>query len=122
MKSTSDDESICRWMGFGKATALAEELLGSPAARALSIVLALIVFCASAVADDAGITLFESKIRPLLLEHCIGCHGSEQQEGGLRLDSRAGWQQGGGSGAAIVPGKPDESLLIKAVSYLDYTF
>src|SRR5207249_3219111 len=35
------------------------------------------------------------------------------------LDSRAGWQEGGESGSAVVPGKPDESLLIKAVRYVD---
>ncbi|HAV64009.1 MAG TPA: hypothetical protein DCY13_16790, partial [Verrucomicrobiales bacterium] len=40
-------------------------------------------------------------------------------KGGLRLDHRAGWEQGGDSGPAIVPGRPDESLLIKAVRYHD---
>lgn len=58
---------------------------------------------------------FEKQIRPLLLERCIGCHGPEKQKGGLRLDSKAGWQTGGDSGPAIQPGKPDDSLLMKAV-------
>ena len=71
----------------------------------------------TAAADDA--VFFESKIRPLFLERCVACHGAEKQKGGLRLDSRAGWQNGGDSGAAVVPGKPDESLLIKAVRYTD---
>ena len=63
---------------------------------------------------------FESKIRPLLIERCYKCHSeAEQIKGGLRLDSRDGWQMGGDTGTAIVPGKPDESLLIKAIRYQD---
>src|SRR5262249_31974721 len=62
---------------------------------------------------------FEGKVRPLLLTRCVGCHGPEKRKGGLRLDSRAGWATGGDSGPAVVPGKPDESLLIQAVRYLD---
>ena len=69
-------------------------------------------------ADD-GVAFFEAKIRPLFLERCVECHGEKKQKGGLRLDSRAGWQKGGDSGAAVVPGKADESLLIKAVRYTD---
>ena len=63
------------------------------------------------------VAFFESKIRPLLADRCIECHGEKKQKGGLRLDSRAAWQAGGDSGKAIAPGKPDESLLIKAVRY-----
>jgi len=62
---------------------------------------------------------FESKVRPILLQHCIKCHGPEKQRGGLRLDSKAGWQTGGESGPAIQPGKPDVSPLIKAVRGAD---
>lgn len=65
------------------------------------------------------VAFFESKVRPLLVERCHECHGEKKQKGGLRLDSKSGWQKGGESGAALVPGKPEESLLIKAVSYLD---
>ena len=64
---------------------------------------------------------FEAKIRPLLAEHCYECHSvrAEQVKGGLLLDSRAGVRKGGDSGAVLVPGKPDESRLLKAVSYRD---
>lgn len=58
---------------------------------------------------------FEARIRPLLAKHCIGCHGPEKQKGGLRLDDRAGWSQGGDTGPALIPGKPDSSNLIHAV-------
>ncbi len=62
---------------------------------------------------------FETKVRPLLVERCLECHGEKKQKGGLRLDSKSGWEKGGETGTAIVPGKAEESLLIKAVSYLD---
>ena len=67
--------------------------------------------------DDSGVTrFFELSIRPLLQEHCVECHGPEKQESGLRLDRREDALRGGSSGLAIVPGAPEKSLLIKAVS------
>jgi len=63
---------------------------------------------------------FESRIRPILVEHCLECHGNSAiTQGGLSLESREAWLQGGDSGPAIVPGAPDESLLWHAVSYRD---
>lgn len=82
----------------------------------------LIALPAAAVnADDAGMEFFEKRIRPLLIEHCLKCHAQDAKKlgGGLLLDSRDGVQKGGDSGAVVVPGKPDESLLIKAVRYTD---
>lgn len=82
--------------------------------------LALIVLYAGGAAAAAEDT-FEKEVRPVLIEHCISCHGPEKQRGGLRLDSRAGWQKGGDSGPAIQPGKPETSLLIKALHGQDGT-
>ena len=67
------------------------------------------------------IEFFESRIRPIFANECYDCHssGSKKLKGELRLDTRAGMLKGGESGAAIVPGKPDESRLIKAVRYKD---
>src|SRR5262249_27982074 len=53
----------------------------------------------------------------LLVEHCYRCHGPEKQKGGLRLDTRDGVLRGGESGPAVVPGKPSESRLVRAVRY-----
>jgi hypothetical protein len=47
------------------------------------------------------------------------CHGSEKQKGGLRLDSRPGWQKGGDSGAAILPHDPEGSLLLRSIRHLE---
>ncbi len=77
-------------------------------------------FCFGAQAAE-GIQFFEKEIRPLLHQHCYECHSTEmgKAKGGLVLDSRVGWEKGGDSGAAIVPGDPEASLLIRAVSYSD---
>lgn len=69
--------------------------------------------------DPAAVQFFESKIRPLLAENCYQCHGPEKQKGGLRLDSRNALIQGGELGTVLVPGKTEESLIIKAVGYKD---
>ena len=67
----------------------------------------------------ADIAFFETKIRPVLADQCYRCHSnqSEKIRGGLRLDTRAATLEGGDSGSALVPGKPDESLLIEAIRY-----
>ena len=66
------------------------------------------------------LNFFESKIRPLLVERCYGCHSSQGTlMGGLRLDTKEGWLAGGSRGPAIIPGQPGQSLLIKAINYKD---
>ena len=82
--------------------------------------LLLVLLPASAPADD-DLAFFESRIRPLLAEHCYECHSARASKvkGGLLLDSRAGVQKGGDSGVVIVPGEPEKSLLLKALSYRD---
>lgn len=60
---------------------------------------------------------FEKRVRPLLISNCFSCHDNSTQMGSLRLDSRAALLKGGTSGAAIIPGDPEKSLLIRAVCY-----
>ena len=60
---------------------------------------------------------FETRIRPVLANKCLKCHGEAKQEGELRLDSLTAMVAGGESGAALVPGHPAESLLIEALNY-----
>lgn len=69
-----------------------------------------------------GIAFFETQIAPILERRCYSCHSHEsgKAKGGLVLDSRHGWEKGGSEGAAIVPGKPEESLLLAAVRYESY--
>ncbi|MEO7318768.1 MAG: c-type cytochrome domain-containing protein, partial [Chthoniobacteraceae bacterium] len=86
---------------------------------AFSLLFCLPVMAGAAGESSAGVEFFENRIRPLLADVCADCHGAKKQKGELRLDSRAGWMKGGASGAVIVPGKPDDSLLITAVRYWD---
>ena len=67
--------------------------------------------------EASHLDFFERRVRPLLSKHCFACHGAaiENPQGNLRLDQRAGLLEGGNRGPAIVPHRPDESLLIQAV-------
>ena len=67
--------------------------------------------------SPAALEFFESKIRPALVENCKVCHSGERPQGNLRLDYRGGWQQGGMSGPAIIPGNVDLSPLIRAIRH-----
>ncbi len=61
---------------------------------------------------------FEKKVRPVLAQNCFKCHSDKVKvKGGLRLDSRATILKGGDNGPALVPGSPDKSRLVEAVSY-----
>lgn len=67
-------------------------------------------------ARDAA--FFEAKVRPILVERCVMCHGPETTKAGLRLDRRASaLEHGGDSGPAIEPGDLEASLLIEAIRY-----
>ena len=90
------------------------------------VALALLVPSAPAAApavaparDKAGVAFFESKIRPVLIQHCYSCHSAEAKKhrGGLRLDSRAAVLKGGDTGAAINLENREQSLLLRAVGY-----
>ncbi|MBX3450655.1 MAG: PSD1 domain-containing protein [Planctomycetaceae bacterium] len=77
---------------------------------------------ASAADDPAGLEFFESRIRPVLVEQCYSCHSADaasqgKLRGGLSLDSRPAMRRGGETGPGIVPGKPDESLVLAALKH-----
>lgn len=67
--------------------------------------------------DPEALKFFELHVRPVLAQQCVHCHGPKKQRGELRLDSREALLKGGESGPAIVPGKPEESLLIEAINH-----
>lgn len=97
------------------------QLVRRPAARLLlgvTCFLSSIQLAVSVRADDS-IAFFEKRIRPVLVEHCYGCHSREagKQQGGLLLDSPDGMRRGGDSGAAVVPRDAEQSLLLEAIRY-----
>jgi cytochrome c553 len=85
---------------------------------ALAVLLAAPAASGQAVdsSEAARIEFFEAKIRPLLAGHCYNCHSaSTNSQGGLRVDDRNGLLVGGSRGPAVVPGDPEESLLLQAI-------
>lgn len=74
--------------------------------------------------DPKAVEFFEAKIRPVLVEQCYSCHsadaeGNKKLKAGLRLDTADAMRKGGDSGPAMVPGKPADSLLVKALKGRD---
>jgi len=81
------------------------------------LLLPFVIF-APLLLGDEGTDFFESKIRPVLVDKCYKCHSADKEKRGeLVLDTKGGWEVGGDSGPAVVPGKPDASLLIEAVRF-----
>ena len=80
------------------------------------LILSLTYFATPAAADEP--LDFIKQIEPILQSHCIDCHGPDEQEGQFRLDRLATMLSGGDSGEpAVVPGKPDESFLLKVIRH-----
>ncbi len=89
-------------------------------------VVAFSVLAGRAAENPAGLSaddlrFFEAKIRPVLSEQCFKCHShqADRVKGSLMLDSRDALLKGGNTGPAVVPGKPDDSVLIQAIRYTD---
>ena len=96
------------------------------AAVRVGVLIAVLALAASVAAPARAQELppddlehFESRIRPVLAERCYQCHGAnpERIQAGLALVDAAGLRAGGDSGPAVVPGSPDESLLIDVIRY-----
>lgn len=73
------------------------------------------VYAADNPAADSPEEVFELRIRPVLVGVCGRCHVGAEPAGGLRLDSREALLAGGSRGPAVVPGRPEESLLLSAI-------
>jgi len=88
---------LCMVVGFGwSALAAAPESPAQPKAPAVD---------------------FKRDVLPILEAKCIDCHGAKEKKGKLDLRTRAAMLQGGNTGAAIEPGKPDKSLLIELIHF-----
>ncbi|HEY4988291.1 MAG TPA: DUF1549 domain-containing protein, partial [Opitutaceae bacterium] len=98
-----------------KAAALALALAAS------SLPLTAAVVAASPPLSAEDLQFFEARIRPVLVDRCYTCHSREADKikGGLMLDTREGMLHGGDTGPAVEPGKPEDSLIVDAISYKD---
>jgi mono/diheme cytochrome c family protein len=76
---------------------------------------------AADAANPEGVKLFEAKIRTILSQNCISCHGEEKQKGGLRLDTRENMLKGGKEDEKVIqvfnPTDPGKSMIIEAIEY-----
>jgi hypothetical protein len=88
---------------------------------AAAVVLAVVGTARAESPTAEGLEFFESKVRPLFVEKCGKCHTAKKaaESGELVLDSPAGIERGGSRGTLFAPGKPTESLLLKAIGYAD---
>ena len=60
---------------------------------------------------------FQRDIAPLFEQHCLKCHGPDEQNGGIRYDQKARVLGIGDSGKhPIVPGQPDQSQLLRRIT------
>src|SRR3954463_3114753 len=83
----------------------------------VSLLLVFFLTATARAADPAprAAEFFETKVRPVLAEHCFSCHGPKKQQAGLRLDSGEAALKGGDEGPVIERGQPEKSALIKAI-------
>ena len=76
-----------------------------------------VLFSIARAEDSPARTVdYERDVKPLLAKHCLSCHGATHPRGGLRLDTASAAIKGGKAGAAVVPGRADESLMMDAVN------
>src|SRR6185295_17810518 len=85
----------------------------------LFVVLLLSSHSLRAQSTADSMEFFETKIRPVLSEHCFACHGPKMQTAGLDLSTKAGFFKGGENGPVVIKGDPENSRLIHAVGYQD---
>ena len=108
----SPSPQLRKWFGvcfpFAGILLLAEAEGGSPPKPGIEIPI-----------SGVAAKFFETNVRPVLINRCLECHGPKKQKGELRVDSLAALLEGGKSGAAITPGHPEKSLLVRAIRHDD---
>ena len=72
---------------------------------------------ALALGADGSAKYFDTKVAPILTRRCLGCHNEELKDGGISSRDRASLLKGGGRGPAVVPGKPEASILVVALRH-----
>lgn len=72
---------------------------------------------AQAAAEPNTAAFYTGSVQPILSSNCYRCHGGMNHRGGLNMDTPAGLLKGGKSGAVIVPGHPEQSLLVKLIRH-----
>jgi cytochrome c551/c552 len=81
----------------------------------LAVCLLALRALAPAQSETTAAQFFDDRVEPILSKRCLGCHNHELKGGGISFEDRDSLLKGGHRGPAIVPGKPDESVMIQAV-------
>lgn len=89
--------------------------------RTLIGALTLLAMWVSGEAADGkdGRISFNEHIKPILRQHCLKCHGNDEQNADLNLEEYGTLLQGGSAGVVVKPGNPDASLLLQAITASD---
>src|SRR3954470_6026792 len=90
--------------------------------RITLIISVLLALAAPAFAAETAPKPTYSQVRAIFAQHCLSCHDSKEQEGGLILETHQSLLEGGGDGAVIVPGKSGESLLVQQIEHAKKPF
>jgi cytochrome c len=83
----------------------------------LGCLAALAVPASAANRSDPGERFFDSRVAPILIKRCLGCHNEQLKNGNISFRDRGSLLQGGGRGPAIVPGRPEESVLVESLRH-----
>ena len=67
------------------------------------------------VPSKAGVRFFDTRVAPILTRRCLGCHNQELNDGGISFLDPQTLLKGGSRGPAVVPGQPEDSVLIHAI-------
>ncbi|TVP98794.1 MAG: DUF1553 domain-containing protein [Planctomycetaceae bacterium] len=115
------------WNGCKERERPRRRILGRTCAASVALAISLLLPAAwgeessEPLPTTSETSFFETKVRPILVEHCYECHSVKAgaAEGGLLVDSRVAIRQGGDSGPGVVPGDPEASLVLTAISHSD---
>jgi cytochrome c len=102
--------SVTKWRRIAVGTAAVS--LG-----ALSVLWQPHAVSAAQTPDPATVEFYQQKVKPIFDANCARCHGGMNHRGGLNIDTMAGMLKGGHDGAVLVPGHPEQSLLIKLIRH-----
>ena len=70
---------------------------------------------AAALARDRPERFFDTRVAPILIKRCLGCHNEELKNGGISFLDRESLLKGGQRGPAVVPGNPGQSVMVQLV-------
>ena len=96
---------------------LAPLITAGVTAATLALALPAVHVDAQSAPDAASPEFYTQKVQPILQANCYQCHGGMNHRGGLSIATKAGLMKGGRDGVVLVPGHPEDSLLIKLIRH-----